>query len=312
MKYTILLPIFALIFISSCSVSSPFVIGSNYDPTFDVQNLDNMAIAYFYLDDSDARFWDHRTNRGKNPAGVENLLFREMRELLNAEDITTHDLRLETNSQEWGELSGESEAIKQYLKDLDTVGSKIFGFTSDYDYASIVEEVGSRYVLSMTVDPYSIESESSGPVMSPDGTMMMAGGGSAITYEYGIFAYIVDVESNKVVWVFNNYEYVNLYKFDNEVPQKTALAALFTGRDLKYKSFDLITEKKVKIVEKSGETYYGKVISIDGLSLEIETDESLFERDIREIEEITQMVIKSLTARNRQTVEETLYPQYLK
>ncbi|MGB0346088.1 MAG: hypothetical protein ACPGGA_01310 [Balneolaceae bacterium] len=303
----------AAVFQSSCTTTSSFVIGSNYDPSFDINKLDNLSIIYFKLDDSDNDYWGHRSNRGSEPKSVEAKLYTDLVEVFDEEKIKINDNRLNADSTEWESISNEVESIKQYLIDLDRMGTQNFSFSSSVEYSKVVDEGFSGYALLMKIDPYSVVSSSTTPSFGADGSfetaMMMSS--SSQHYEYSVFAYIVDISTNKVVWVFNNSEYVDLYKFDKTIPHKTALAALFLGKDYSFESFDLITEESAKITDQYDEVYFGKVIAIDGFTIQIELSDSTIEKKIDEIKEITINATKTVASRNRQVVE-TLFPKYLK
>lgn len=67
----------------------------------------------------------------------------------------------------------------------------------------------------------------------------------------------------------------------------------------------------LKITDQYDEVYFGKVIAIDGFTIQIELSDSTIEKKIDEIKEITINATKTVASRNRQVVE-TLFPKYLK
>ncbi|MBO6793480.1 MAG: hypothetical protein JJ895_06185 [Balneolaceae bacterium] len=299
--------IIGAIILSNCGSSNKFIVGSNYDPTFDPQKMDNMAIIFHDVDETDEDFWDHKSSKDKTPEIMEQELYQELSEVFLGEGINIIDKRISSSTSEGEDIREESIAIRNYLYDLKNAGSLTFSYQSSIDYKSLVNESDSKYALILITDPYSVTSTSYGGAGGAPTTSY-----TTTWYEYGIMAYIVDVQSNKIVWLFNNSEYVDLYTFDYKQPQLSAFAALFLGRDLRYESFDIDNESatrgKLYIKEYSGNEYTVNNSSINQLTLNIQIGDSTFTRHLREIEKIQKY---SLDAQ-RNVTGRVIYPKFLK
>lgn len=283
----------SMLLLSNCGGSSKFITGSNYDPTFDPQRMDNMAIILHEVDDSDEEFWNV-SNERKTPESIEKDLFYDLNKSFEDFHISVLDAKPITGSKEWEELKAEVNGVKQYLIDLNKMGTRTFSYQSSFNYRSLIDSQNSAYAFISMTEPYMV------------GVYDYYSGYSS-TPEFSIFSYIIDLATNKVVWVFNNKG--SLEKpFNYAIPQKTALASLLLGKELTYSSFDFDTNTDLKFVEKSGNLYIGSVSAFNGLYLTIETKEETFDRHLREFTVIETVELHAYDNENPRIV----YPEILK
>ena len=126
-------------------------------------------------------------------------------------------------------IYAEAEAIKQYRRDLYEIGSDNFSYSTNYNYYEIVENSRTRNALYIRVEPYHY--------INDDCIIDLYGYKSCTPeMQYGIrlFSYLVDLESSKVIWLFENSDSVNLFQFDFNSISRIIYDSMINGLDTKF------------------------------------------------------------------------------
>lgn len=85
-----------------------------------------------------------------------------------------------------------------------------------------------------------------------------------------IVSYLIDLSINKIVWVYYYNQSDNVERRNLDLYIKSLIMSLKYNRDIKPSSFDLKPSNiRYKITQIDGTVYYGSIISISGLGIEI-------------------------------------------
>lgn len=220
-----------IVVVTGCSTYK-YNYGSSYDSSFNKSEIKKITIVYSEFDASDENFWSHKTMKNIDTTEVYNNILNDLNTrfsdenviLINKSDEIPYDLK--------NAITEEAGSIKQFRRDLQIMENLNFSFNTNVDYSSLTSDSDSKYALYFKIYPNQYTE-----------TVMISNsfGGysnsSSTHYRVNLFTYLVDVENGKVIWVFDNSEHVDLYKFEFNSISRVIVDALMKGTDTKFLTY---------------------------------------------------------------------------
>lgn len=209
----------------SCATSINYY-GASYDNSFNKSEINKIALVYSRVDSKNEGFWNHKTMQEVDTVEVFNNMLANLEDLMKDEGVLLINNSVNSYSEAGSQIYDEAMSIRVYRRDLRTVGNLNFSYQTKVDYSSQIEDLETKYALFLYVYPNQFNES----VMVSNGFGGYSNS-SSTHYRISLFSYLVDVEQNKVIWVFDNNEKVDLYTFDFNTVSKVIVNSMLKGMD---------------------------------------------------------------------------------
>lgn len=294
-----------LFILNNCSSTSLVQEGTIYDGRFMAPEINNIEIVYYDLDYTNQIFWDLEQAEDLDPDEFGNDIIEGFTRLLDLQEIGFSDNHVEIEPEYGSLLIEDASYLQVYMDDLLESKGAFFGFSSNIDYSDVVRNPDSEFALYIQIEPvvYLEEWSVANPVAN---NTRMEWSNELSMFE--IFSYLVEVETNQVVWVYKNNEFINLDTFQPSYVGHSIVSALIKGQDLTIKSFDLTRHDELFFTEKNGRQYAGKVVKVEDYKITIEANGLT---EVKELSEFSEIFRNAFVASNGKMKGNNVYPVYL-